>query len=161
MPTLSLRENIFLPAPADAACGAAPDGAWRRNGWRASAFAPPARMPPSARSPAATSRRRCWPALRRAPRLLLLDEPTAGVDVAAKADIHAQVHALAAAGTAVGAWPRASCQSYSLCDRIVALYSGRVTGEFDARTCGEAALAAAITGQDPAPLTWRPAPGTR
>jgi ABC-type sugar transport system ATPase subunit len=34
-----------------------------------------------------------------------------------------------------------------LCDRVIALYAGRVVGEFDTRTCGEAPIAAAITGQ--------------
>src|SRR5262249_42453618 len=35
------------------------------------------------------------------PRILLLDEPTQGVDVASKAEIHARIRALAAQGTAV------------------------------------------------------------
>src|SRR5690606_146670 len=86
-------------------------------------------------------------ALRRAPRLLLLDEPTAGVDVGAKADLHAQIRALAAGGPAILLASSDLPELLHLCDRVLALYQGRIAGTFDPRVCGEAEIAAAITGE--------------
>jgi monosaccharide-transporting ATPase len=49
--------------------------------------------------PAATSRRCCWPAARLHPKVLLLDEPTRGIDVGAKAEVQALIDELAEKGS--------------------------------------------------------------
>src|SRR5262249_6558251 len=61
-------------------------------------------------------------ALRHRPRLLLLDEPTAGVDVGAKAEIHAAVLRLAAGGTAVLLASSDLAELLALSHRIAVLY---------------------------------------
>ncbi|MGE0520508.1 MAG: sugar ABC transporter ATP-binding protein [Candidatus Binatia bacterium] len=147
VPTFSLRENIFLPAPRGRlrrAVERRTAAAWmQRLGIRAAGpEAPIASLSGGNQQKALLAR-----LLRAEPRVLLLDEPTAGVDIGAKADIHAQIRALAHAGAAVLLASSELPELLHLCDRIVALYDGHAVGTFDARVCGEAAVAAAITGQ--------------
>lgn len=63
--------------------------------------------------------------LRRAPRLLVLDEPTQGVDVGAKATIYAQLADAAAAGAAVLICSSDAEELASTCDRVLVLRDGR------------------------------------
>ena len=65
-------------------------------------------------------------ALLRRPRLLLLDEPTRGVDVAAKAEIYHLVRSLAADGLAVLVASSELPELAGWCDRLVILRDGRV-----------------------------------
>ncbi len=67
--------------------------------------------------------------LRRNPRLLILDEPTQGVDVGAKADIHALVDVAAASGAAVLVASTDNTELERLCDRVLVLYGGVVVDE--------------------------------
>jgi ribose transport system ATP-binding protein len=64
------------------------------------------------------------------PALLLMDEPTRGIDVGAKAEIHALMSRLAAAGTALLVVSSELPELIAMCDRILVLCEGRVTGEF-------------------------------
>lgn len=67
--------------------------------------------------------------LRRAPRLLLLDEPTQGVDAGARADIHRHVRAATGQGSAA-LYVSSDFEELALvCDRVVVLSAGRVTHE--------------------------------
>jgi inositol transport system ATP-binding protein len=68
-----------------------------------------------------------WLAL--GPRVLIVDEPTRGVDVAAKAEVHALLDALAAQGIAVVAISSELPEVLSIADRIVTMREGRITGE--------------------------------
>jgi ABC-type sugar transport system ATPase subunit len=98
-------------------------------------------------------------ALQKRPRVLLLDEPTAGVDVGAKAEIHELIRDLAEAGTAILLASSDLPEMLSLCDRIVALYGGRCVASVDAASASEAQLAALITGAPsatPQPAEVRP-----
>jgi ABC-type sugar transport system ATPase subunit len=67
--------------------------------------------------------------IRRDPGVLLLDEPTRGVDVGARAEIYRIVVDLAAAGTAVLVASSDLGELIGLCDRIVVLHEGAVAGE--------------------------------
>jgi ABC-type sugar transport system ATPase subunit len=58
--------------------------------------------------------------------ILLLDEPTRGIDVGAKEEIHNIVRELARGGTAVIVFSSELPEILNLCDRILLLYQGRV-----------------------------------
>jgi ABC-type sugar transport system ATPase subunit len=62
-------------------------------------------------------------------RLLILDEPTRGVDVGAKAEIHTLIGELASRGTAILVISSELPEVISLSERIVVLRTGRVAGE--------------------------------
>ena len=85
-------------------------------------------------------------ALRHRPRLLLLDEPTAGVDVGAKAEIHHLIAELAAAGAAILLTSSDLPELLALCDQIVALREGVAVSVLSAAEASEQRLAELITG---------------
>jgi len=64
------------------------------------------------------------------PTLLLVDEPTRGIDVGAKAEIHGLLDRLAGDGAAVLAVSSELPELLGICDRILVLCEGRITGEF-------------------------------
>ncbi|NIA14088.1 MAG: ATP-binding cassette domain-containing protein [Nitrospiraceae bacterium] len=78
-----------------------------------------------------------------APKVLILDEPTRGVDVGAKAEIHKLVCDLAGQGAAVVLISSELPEIMAMSDRVVTLSEGRLTGEFVPATDGEEAIAAA------------------
>lgn len=63
------------------------------------------------------------------PEVLILDEPSRGVDVGARAEVHRVVRELAARGTAVIAVSSDNEELVALCDRVLVMVEGRVTGE--------------------------------
>jgi inositol transport system ATP-binding protein len=65
----------------------------------------------------------------RKPKVLIADEPTRGVDVAAKSEVHALLDQLAAEGVAVIVISSELPELMSIADRIVTLREGVVTGE--------------------------------
>ena len=65
-------------------------------------------------------------------RILLLDEPTRGVDVEAKVQIYAIIRTLAAEGRAIVFISSEIEELPLVCDRVIVLGSGRVTAEFSA-----------------------------
>jgi ribose transport system ATP-binding protein len=69
--------------------------------------------------------------------VLLLDEPTRGVDVGAKADIYRVIRDLAAAGLAIVIVSSELNELIGLCDRILVMRDGRLVGELDASTATE------------------------
>ncbi len=85
-------------------------------------------------------------ALLQQPRLILLDEPTHAIDVAAKAEIHARILELAAAGTAVLLASSELPELLALCDRILVLRAGGVVAELAGDRADERALLAAASG---------------
>lgn len=69
--------------------------------------------------------------LARRPKVLVLDEPTRGVDVGAKAEIYAIIDQLAADGIALLVISSELPEVLGLADRIVVMAGGRITGEVD------------------------------
>ncbi|PSL05962.1 monosaccharide ABC transporter ATP-binding protein (CUT2 family) [Haloactinopolyspora alba] len=87
--------------------------------------------------------------LLRQPRLLLLDEPTRGVDIGAKSEIYRLLARLAADGVAVIVASSEMPELLGVCDRIAVLRGGRIVSEFEAaQTSQEDLLAAASLEQD-------------
>lgn len=62
-------------------------------------------------------------------RVFAINEPTEGVDVAAKRDIHERVREMAAAGGAVLVASSEPDELADLCDRVLVMYEGRVVAE--------------------------------
>ena len=77
------------------------------------------------------------------PQLLLLDEPTRGVDVGAKAEIYARLRELASQGLGILVASSEMPELIGLCDRIVVLREGCNVAEFEAGVDEHTVLAAA------------------
>jgi len=75
-----------------------------------------------------------------APRVLLLDEPTRGVDIAAKFDIHAVLRELAASGVAIVLASSDLEELLALSDRIGVMIDGRLVRTVPARSQTPASL---------------------
>ena len=69
-------------------------------------------------------------ALRTKPKLLLLDDPTRGIDVGAKAEIYRLIDELCRAGLAIIITSSELPELITVCDRIMVLCEGRATAEF-------------------------------
>jgi ribose transport system ATP-binding protein len=63
--------------------------------------------------------------------VIILDEPTRGIDVGAKAEIHKLIDELANAGLAVLVMTSEMPEILGVSDRILVMSNGRITGEFD------------------------------
>jgi ABC-2 type transport system ATP-binding protein len=83
-------------------------------------------------------------ALLNRPRLLILDEPTAGVDVDLRADIWRLVRTLNAAGTTILLTTHYLEEAESLCDEIALIRSGRIVDRGTATTLRERYAAGTI-----------------
>jgi ribose transport system ATP-binding protein len=81
------------------------------------------------------------------PRVLLLDEPTRGVDIGAKQEIYAEIDRLARTGLAVVCVSSELEEVLGLSDRVLVLHQGRVTGEFTREQATPEAVMACATGQ--------------
>ncbi len=78
------------------------------------------------------------------PRILILDEPTQGVDVGAKSEIHRIIRRLAADGLAVLMISSELPEVLGMSDRILVLRAGSVAAEFPAGTDAQVVMAAAL-----------------
>jgi ABC-type sugar transport system ATPase subunit len=76
----------------------------------------------------------------RRPKVLLLDEPTRGVDVMAKADIHQELRATAAAGSALLVSSSEISELLTLCDRVLVMFRGRVVADVAAADTHESEI---------------------
>jgi ABC-type sugar transport system ATPase subunit len=85
--------------------------------------------------------------LEAAPKVLLLDEPTRGIDVGAKREIYDLIYQMAEQGTAIVLVSSELPELLGLSDRILALRAGTVVGDF-ARGVDAVAVGRAITGTD-------------
>ncbi len=79
------------------------------------------------------------------PRLLLLDEPTRGIDVGAKAEIYSLIRKLAEGGMAVLMTSSELPELLTVSDRILVLCEGRMTAEFSRREASEERIMHAAT----------------
>ena len=84
--------------------------------------------------------------LERPPRVLLLDEPTRGVDVGAREEIYAILERLAASGVAIVFASSELAEVLRLAQRILVLRQGRPVAEIPARTATEETIVQLSTG---------------
>ncbi|MFV0375055.1 sugar ABC transporter ATP-binding protein [Microbacterium sp.] len=85
--------------------------------------------------------------LARQPRVLLMDEPTRGIDVGTKAEIYRLIRRLAAQGTAIIAVSSELPELIGMSDRIIIMHEGCVAGEVAAATADEEVLLAYCYGK--------------
>ncbi len=74
------------------------------------------------------------------PKLLILDEPTRGIDVGAKSEIYALIETLAKDGLGILLISSELPEILGLSDRIVCMQHGRITGELDGAAATEEAV---------------------
>ena len=86
--------------------------------------------------------------LARKPRVLILDEPTRGVDVGAKAEIYHAINDLAGDGIAIVVISSELPEILALSDRILVMQAGRVTGELAREDATEQTILALAMKQD-------------
>jgi rhamnose transport system ATP-binding protein len=84
--------------------------------------------------------------LARKPAVLIVDEPTRGIDVGTKAEVHRLLSELAAQGVAVLMISSELPEVLGMADRIVVLFEGRVMREFARAEATEDAIMHAATG---------------
>ncbi len=84
--------------------------------------------------------------LARRPAVLIVDEPTRGIDVATKAEVHRLLSDLAADGVAVLMISSELPEVLGMADRIVVLFEGRVSRSFTRAEADEDAIMRAATG---------------
>ncbi|HET9532045.1 MAG TPA: ATP-binding cassette domain-containing protein [Blastocatellia bacterium] len=80
------------------------------------------------------------------PFVLFLDEPTRGIDIGAKQEIYAEINRLASEGLAIVLVSSELPEVLGLCDRVIVLHEGRVTGEFTRNSATPEAVMACATG---------------
>ena len=79
-------------------------------------------------------------ALMTEPKVLLMDEPSRGIDIGAKAEVFRVMRELAKEGLAIVFVTSDLEEVLSLSDRILVMADGRVTGEFDRADANETAV---------------------
>lgn len=81
------------------------------------------------------------------PRVLILDEPTRGIDIGAKAEVHRLISQLAADGLAIIMISSELPEVLGMSDRILVMHEGRITGEFSRNDADQERIMAAAMGQ--------------
>ena len=85
-----------------------------------------------------------WLALH--PKILIMDEPTRGIDIGAKAEVHALMHHLGADGVAILMISSELPEIIHMSDRILVMRQGRIAGELSRAQATQEAVMALATG---------------
>jgi len=85
------------------------------------------------------------------PRLLILDEPTRGIDVGAKAEIHRLMSELAAEGVAILMISSELPEVLGMSDRVLVMREGRLVAEFDRAAATSETVGTAMMGGTSSP----------
>jgi rhamnose transport system ATP-binding protein len=85
--------------------------------------------------------------LARKPRLLIVDEPTRGIDVATKAEVHHLLSQLARDGVGILMISSELPEVLRVSDRILVMREGRLTAEYSRAEASEEGIMSAATGQ--------------
>jgi len=95
------------------------------------------------------------------PRVLLLDEPTRGIDLAAKAEIYQLLRRLSSEGFGILLCSSEMSEILTQCHRVVVFREGRVTAEFDRDQATEERVLAAAAGASAEDSERRPGSGRK
>ncbi|MGI6778507.1 MAG: sugar ABC transporter ATP-binding protein [Acetivibrionales bacterium] len=82
------------------------------------------------------------------PKVIILDEPTRGIDVGAKSEIYNLVQSLTETGVGIIFISSELTELLGVCDRIIAVHQGRITGEFSKEEATEENIMRAAAGID-------------
>jgi len=85
------------------------------------------------------------------PKVLLLDEPTRGIDIGAKAEIYSLMEELAAKGMAILFVSSDMEEVLGMSDRVLVMHEGRITGELKRDELSEEAVMQLATGGEAIP----------
>ncbi len=85
--------------------------------------------------------------LARHPKVLIIDEPTRGIDIGTKAEVHRLLAELVASGVAVLMISSELPEVLGVADRVLVLREGRLMAEFSRGEATESAIMKAATGQ--------------
>ena len=80
------------------------------------------------------------------PEIILIDEPTRGIDVGAKAEIHALLRKLVGEGKAVIMVSSEMPEIMASCDRVLVFHDGRITGELEQKDITEQKMMSLASG---------------
>jgi rhamnose transport system ATP-binding protein len=81
------------------------------------------------------------------PKVLILDEPTRGIDIGAKVEVHRLISELAASGLAIILISSDLPEVLAMSDRILVMHEGRITAEIPGASATEEGVMFAATGQ--------------
>ena len=81
------------------------------------------------------------------PKVLILDEPTQGVDVGAKAEIHGLMVELARAGVGILLISSDLPEVLQMSDRVIVMHEGRITGRFSRQQATQEMVMRSATGE--------------
>ena len=81
------------------------------------------------------------------PKLLILDEPTRGIDVGTKSEVHRLMSELASRGLAVLMISSELPEVLGMADRVLVMHEGRLTAELSRDEADEESVIRAATGQ--------------
>jgi rhamnose transport system ATP-binding protein len=81
------------------------------------------------------------------PGVLIVDEPTRGIDVGTKAEVHRLLSSLAAEGLAVLMVSSDLPEVLGMADRVLVMHEGRIAAELDRADATEETIMAAATGR--------------
>jgi inositol transport system ATP-binding protein len=82
------------------------------------------------------------------PKFLILDEPTRGIDVGAKAEVHRIISELADEGVSILVISSELPEVFHLADRILVMHDGRITADFDREQTDQEAIMRAAIGSN-------------
>ena len=83
------------------------------------------------------------------PKVLIIDEPTRGIDVGTKAEVHRLISELAGTGLAVLMISSELPEILGMSDRVLVMHEGRITAELSRNDATEESVMTAATGVDP------------
>jgi erythritol transport system ATP-binding protein len=150
VPDMSIRENISLASLAEFS-----SGGWVRRGDETARVheiatqlqiaAADLELPVTTLSGGNQQKVVLARCLMRRPRVILMDEPTRGVDVRAKAEIYKMLRELAAKGLSIVFTSSEIEETQQLADRVLVMAQGKIAAEFEVSEASDEALFAAAS----------------